>query len=178
MKMKETLQVNSIKSYNIKHMKINYQIVINNTAIDYKNLTLRTASTQSSTITTTHSKDRSSTQKSSTKKPLTKRMKRDLSKDRRKYQQRLKNQLEKAQVPTSQELFIEVLTSILPNEISEEQLRKAVTETILFHNNAIMDHSIIEGTARYNLIRLYAIQRLESQNVESPDNVAVGKKDR
>jgi hypothetical protein len=105
-------------------------------------------------------------------------MKRDLSKDRRKYQQRLKNQLEKAQVPTSQELFIEVLTSILPNEISEEQLRKAVTETILFHNNAIMDHSIIEGTARYNLIRLYAIQRLESQNVESPDNVAVGKKDR
>jgi hypothetical protein len=42
----------------------------------------------------------------------------------------------------------------------------------------IKNHSIVEGTARFNLIRNYSIALLENLEVEPLVRVAVGKKDR
>lgn len=54
----------------------------------------------------------------------------------------------------------------------------AVSEIITFHNNLIKNHKVVEGTARYNMIRLYSIMLLEGRNPEPLTRVAVGKKDR
>lgn len=54
----------------------------------------------------------------------------------------------------------------------------AIKEVITFHNRMIKNHSVVEGTARFNSIRLYAIKMLEGQNPAPLDRVAVGKKDR
>jgi hypothetical protein len=54
----------------------------------------------------------------------------------------------------------------------------AIKEVISFHDNMIKNHSVVEGTARYNAIRLYAILLLEGRNPDPLDRVAVGKKDR
>jgi hypothetical protein len=58
------------------------------------------------------------------------------------------------------------------------QVDEAIKEVILFHDNLIKNHSVVEGTARFNSIRLYAIKLLEGQNPDPLDRVAVGKKDR
>jgi hypothetical protein len=54
----------------------------------------------------------------------------------------------------------------------------AIKEIISFHDNLIKNHSVVEGTARYNAIRLYAILLLEDRNPDPLDRVATGKKDR
>lgn len=53
-----------------------------------------------------------------------------------------------------------------------------VQEIVTFHNNLIKNHKVVEGTARYNKIRLYSIMLLEGRNPEPLERVAVGKKDR
>jgi hypothetical protein len=54
----------------------------------------------------------------------------------------------------------------------------AIKEVIKFHDEMIKNHSVVEGTARYNSIRLYSIMLLEGQNPDPLDRVAVGRKDR
>jgi hypothetical protein len=55
---------------------------------------------------------------------------------------------------------------------------EAIKEVITFHDRMIKSHSVVEGTARFNAIRLYSIQLLEGQNPAPLDRVAVGRKDR
>jgi hypothetical protein len=55
---------------------------------------------------------------------------------------------------------------------------QAIKEVITFHDNLIKNHSVVEGTARFNKIRLYSIKLLEGQNPDPLDRVAVGRKDR
>lgn len=55
---------------------------------------------------------------------------------------------------------------------------KAIDQVVSFHDNLILNHSVVEGTARFNSIRLYAIKLLEGQNPEPLERVAVGRKDR
>jgi hypothetical protein len=57
-------------------------------------------------------------------------------------------------------------------------ISQAIKEVVDFHDKMIKNHSVVEGTARFNDIRLYAIGLLEGRNVPSPERVAVGKKDR
>jgi hypothetical protein len=54
----------------------------------------------------------------------------------------------------------------------------AIQQIITFHDDCIKNHSVVEGTARFNLIRNYSIKLLEGQSPDSPIRVAVGKKDR
>jgi hypothetical protein len=54
----------------------------------------------------------------------------------------------------------------------------SINEVISFHDALIKNHSVVEGTARYNMIRLYCIMLLENRNPDPLERVAVGKKDR
>lgn len=54
----------------------------------------------------------------------------------------------------------------------------SINEVISFHDALIKNHSVIEGTARYNMIRLYCIMLLENRNPDPLERVAVGNKDR
>lgn len=54
----------------------------------------------------------------------------------------------------------------------------SINEVITFHDALIKNHSVVEGTARYNMIRLYCIMLLEGRNPEPLERVAVGRKDR
>jgi len=54
----------------------------------------------------------------------------------------------------------------------------AIQQVIKFHDECIINHSVVEGSARFNLIRNYSIKLLEGQSPDSPIRVAVGKKDR
>jgi hypothetical protein len=70
---------------------------------------------------------------------------------------------------------------IIMNQLTTEfgiQVDHAINEVITFHDNLIKNHSVVEGTARYNMIRLYCIRLLEGQNPDPLDRVAVGRKDR
>jgi hypothetical protein len=53
-----------------------------------------------------------------------------------------------------------------------------IKEISTFHDNLIKNHSVVEGTARFNSIRLYAIMMLEGRSPEPLSRVAVGNKDR
>lgn len=77
--------------------------------------------------------------------------------------------------------FIAVLDRLIngsKNDKPNFDVSAAVTEVINFHDALIRNHSVVEGTARYNKIRLYCINLLEGQNPEPLERVAVGKKDR
>lgn len=102
--------------------------------------------------------------------------KRKLQNKRR--QEKLKNLRDQAKIASIPKVFITTLYSLCPDEISYEQLEEAINEVTSKHNSMIDNHQVIEGTARFALIRLYAIQLLEGQNVDSPIRVAVGVKDR
>jgi hypothetical protein len=71
-----------------------------------------------------------------------------------------------------------VLEQLLTSNNIDFSLSPAIKEIITFHDNMIKNHSVVEGTARYNSIRLYAINMLEGRNPDPLDRVAVGKKDR
>lgn len=96
----------------------------------------------------------------------------------KRHQEKLKNQRDQAKIASIPKVFITTLYSICPNEISYEQLEEAVNEVTSKHNEMIDNHQVVEGSARFALIRLYAIQLLEGQKIDSPERVAVGVKDR
>lgn len=95
-----------------------------------------------------------------------------------KRREKLKKLQAQAMIKGVPKVFQEVLINIKHDEISSCCIKEAIQETILQHNLMIKNHSVIEGTARFALIRLYAIQMLEGSNIDSPLRVAVGKKDR
>jgi len=76
-------------------------------------------------------------------------------------------------VPTPFKIVLNSLS--LPIGVDIEPV---ISEVVSFHNKMIMNHSIIEGTARYNSIRLYAIRLMEGQNPEPLPWVATGRKDK
>lgn len=93
-------------------------------------------------------------------------------------QEKLKNLRDQAKIASIPKVFITALYSICPDEISYEQLKDAINEVTSKHNEMIDNHQVVEGSARFALIRTYAIQLLEGQNIDSPIRVAVGVKDR
>lgn len=61
-----------------------------------------------------------------------------------------------------------VFTTVL-NELALEfqyDTQQAIEEVITFHDNLIKNHRVKEGTARFNMIRLYSVMLLEGQNPE------------
>ena len=91
---------------------------------------------------------------------------------------RLRTLQAEALIKGKPKVFSTVLKSICPDGIPLEQIDLAISEVTLQHNKMILNHSVVEGSARFGRIRLYAIQILEGQNVDSPSMVAVVRKNR
>jgi len=85
-----------------------------------------------------------------------------------------------AQIQSSPVVFTLVLEQLAKEipDLPNDTISKSIQEIISFHNRMIINHKVIEGTARFNSIRLYAIKLLEGQNPEPLDRVAIGRKDR
>lgn len=74
--------------------------------------------------------------------------------------------------------FVITLEAFCDKSIDKSQITKAAEQIVYQHNQMIKNHQVVEGTARWATIRLYCIQLLEGQNIDSPTRVAVGRKDR
>jgi hypothetical protein len=74
---------------------------------------------------------------------------------------------------------LKIILKSLAREIEwEDYIESCIDSIVVFHDEMIKNHSIVEGTARFNSIRNYSILLLEGQNVEPLERVAVGKVDR
>jgi len=62
--------------------------------------------------------------------------------------------------------FIITLENLASKIGAKDLIRKQITEITDFHNCLIKNHSVVEGTARYNTIRNYAITLLEGGKPE------------
>lgn len=87
---------------------------------------------------------------------------------------KLQEQAKIQKIPSS---FIAILQSRLDQKGITFDVSTAAHDLKDFHNELIKNHSIIEGTKRFNSIRVYAIRLLEGETPENPGRVATGKKD-
>lgn len=75
-------------------------------------------------------------------------------------------------------IFSDVLQNLADSNGIPFAARPAVQKITKIHNDLIKNHKVIEGTARFNDIRLYAIRMMEGENPETPKMLSTGRKDR
>jgi len=75
-------------------------------------------------------------------------------------------------------VFKNILVSLLAQNNIKFDIIPCIEKIITFHNNLIINHGVVDGTKRYNNIRLYSIHLLEGLNPDNPGWLATGRKDR